>query len=155
MNFDEYLTEEFYDELFESDGKARNFVVPLVNKINSLSKRELNRKKFAAESALKQQGITFSVYGDKDGIEKIFPFDIIPRVIPGKEWYQIEKGLQQRIKALNCFIHDVYNDKQIFKDKIVPEELIYSSSCYLPQCEGLKPPKNIWIFFRKQAHNKR
>ena len=145
MNFDEYLTEEFYDELFESDGKARNFVVPLVNKINSLSKRELNRKKFAAESALKQQGITFSVYGDKDGIEKIFPFDIIPRVIPGKECYQIEKGLQQRIKALNCFIHDVYNDKQIFKDKIVPEELIYSSSCYLPQCEGLKPPKNIWI----------
>ena len=145
MNFDTYEIEDFYDELFDENSKPRKFVAPLIEKINNLSKRELKRRRLAADTALKQQGITFSVYGDKQGIEKIFPFDIIPRVITGSEWDRLEKGLKQRIKALNLFINDVYNEQKIFKDKVVPETLIKSSSTYLKECEGLKPPKGIWI----------
>ena len=145
MNFDSYDIGDFYDELFDGGSEPRDFVAPLIEKINTLSKRELKRRRLAADTALKQQGITFSVYGDKQGIEKIFPFDIIPRVIPGSEWDRLERGLKQRIKALNLFIDDVYNDQRIFRDKIVPKTLIKSSSTYLKECEGLRPPKGIWI----------
>ncbi len=89
-------------------------------------------------------GITFNVYGHNDGTEKIFPFDIIPRIIDIKEWQTIEKGLKQRIHAINLFLDDIYNDQKILKDKIIDEELIKSSSSFRPECIGLKPHKGIW-----------
>ncbi len=145
MSFKGYDTEGFYDELIASDGSAHKDALPLVEHINSLPANELRRRQKAAENALYQQGITFSVYGDKKGTEKIMPFDILPRIVTAKEWKILEKGLKQRIKALNLFIDDIYNEKKILKDKIVPEELIFSSECYQKQCEGLSPPKKIWI----------
>ena len=116
-----------------------------MSRFNALPAKELRRRQKAAELALYQQGITFNVYGDKKGTEKIMPFDIIPRIVPGDEWEVLERGLKQRIEALNLFIDDIYNKQNILKDKIIPEELIRSSACYLKPCKGLKPPKGIWI----------
>lgn len=145
MDFEHYETKGFFDELVKDDGRPRQLAMPLVEQINSLPPKELMRMQKAAELALYQQGITFSVYGDKKGTEKIMPFDIIPRIVPGDEWEVLERGLKQRITALNLFIHDIYHDQKILKDKVIPKELILSSACYLKQCQGLKPPKGIWI----------
>lgn len=145
MNFDDYATDGFFDELFTASDKPRDAAIPIVEQINALGNKELRRRQRAAELALHQQGITFSVYGDKQGTEKILPFDIIPRIIEAQEWEMLEKGLKQRIQALNLFIGDIYGDQKILKDGVVPREMILSSACYLKQCEGLKPPKGIWI----------
>ncbi len=145
MNFDSYETNGFYDELFAADAIPRQPMSALIEQINGLTKTKLKRHQKAAELALFQQGITFSVYGDKKGTEKIFPFDLIPRVITGQEWQQLEKGLIQRVEALNLFVADIYGKQQILKDKIIPAELILQSECYLKQCIGLQPPKNRWI----------
>lgn len=145
MNFNEYDTQGFYDELIAPDGKPHPDAAPLVEQINALPAKDLLRRQKAAERVLHQQGITFSVYGDKKGTEKIFPFDIIPRVVPAAEWEALEKGLKQRIKALNLFIDDIYNDQKILKDNVVPKSLVLSSECYLKQCVGITPPKGIWI----------
>lgn len=145
MNFDEYDTQGFYDELFKPDGTPREEAIPLIERINALPTRDLRRRQKAAENALHQQGITFSVYGNKGGTEKIFPFDILPRIVTAAEWEVLERGMKQRIQALNMFIDDIYNEKKIIKDKIIPGELIFSSECYLEQCEGVSPPKGIWI----------
>ena len=143
--FEQYQTKKFFDELIGPDGQPRALSLPLVEQLNALSMPELKRLQKAAELALYQQGITFSVYGDKAGTEKIIPFDIIPRIVPGQEWQRLEAGLKQRIEALNLFIDDIYHGQKILKDGIIPRELIESSACYLKQCEGLKPPSGIWI----------
>ncbi len=145
MNFKEYNTDGFYDELIEEDGSPRKDVLPLIEHVNAISAKDLRRCQKAAEHALYQQGITFSVYGNKKGTEKIMPFDILPRIVSAKEWEVLEKGMKQRINALNLFIDDIYNEQKIFKDKIIPKELVLSSECYLKQCIGLSPPKGIWI----------
>lgn len=116
----------------------------IVEKINSLKKGELLSRQTAAEKTFMNLGITFNVYGDKKGKEKIFPFDILPRTITCKEWEYIEKGLKQRIYALNCFINDIYNDKKILKDKIIDEEIVLSSEAYRKICEQITPPEGIW-----------
>jgi uncharacterized circularly permuted ATP-grasp superfamily protein len=145
LNFDDYQTKNFFDELIAPNGKPRSLSMPLIEQIEALPPNELRRLQAAAELALYQQGITFSVYGDKAGTEKIIPFDIIPRVVPGDEWKRLERGLKQRIEALNLFIDDIYHEQKILKDKVVPKELITSSPCYLKQCKGLNPPGGIWI----------
>ncbi len=145
MNFSGYSTGDFYDELFHDDGSPREVIKTLIDQIDSLPSGDLVRRQKAAESKLLQMGITFNVYGDSGGTEKIFPFDIIPRVIQAREWESLKKGLQQRIYALNLFINDVYNEGKIIKDKVIPLELLKTSACYQKHCEGLHPPKDIWI----------
>jgi uncharacterized circularly permuted ATP-grasp superfamily protein len=116
----------------------------LARKIETLSPSELRARQIAAERALLTRGITFNVYGDAAGTEKIFPFDIIPRVIPASDWRPIERGLTQRVRALNLFIDDIYGERRIVKAGIVPESLIASAASYLPACTGIKPPKGIY-----------
>jgi uncharacterized circularly permuted ATP-grasp superfamily protein len=142
--FTTYDPEGFYDELVDEKGKPRPGVQLLVDKIESLPKGNLRLRQNEAEALLLKMGITFNVYGQDEGTEKIFPFDLIPRIIANKDWQQIEAGLKQRIFALNEFLQDIYNDKKILKDKIVPEDLILSSKTYRKQCEGFTPPKRIW-----------
>ena len=146
MRFDTYdpENESFYDELFIAKGEPRPHAIPLIERINSLSAGELLHRQQAAQIALFKLGVTFNVYGDGQGIERIFPFDIIPRIVPGDEWAKLEKGLAQRIHALNLFLADIYDQQKILKDKIIPEELIYSAKGFLKPCMGLKPPKDIW-----------
>ena len=144
MTLEAYRTDGFYDELFAADGKPHPGAQPLVAQIDAFSRKELKRRQRQAESVLYQSGNTFNVYGDKKGTEKILPFDIIPRIVSAKDWARLERGIEQRIRALNLFIQDVYNDQKIIKDKAIPAELIFSSACYLKPCEGLKPPKGVW-----------
>ena len=142
--FDNYDPEDFYDELIDSDGTPRPGVQLLVDRIESLPKGDLTLKQKEAEALLLKMGITFNVYGQDEGTEKIFPFDIIPRIIPSDDWQQIESGLKQRIFALNEFLQDIYNDKKILKDKVVPQDLVLSSKTYRKECEGFTPPRKIW-----------
>ena len=143
--FNKYKTDGFYDELFAANGTPHPDVQPLIDHINSLSLRDLKTRQKAAELALYQLGATFRVYGDKRGTEKIFPFDVIPRIIAAKEWQQIDAGIKQRIEALNLFIHDIYHEQKIVKDGVIPARMLESSPTYLKQCEGLCPPKDIWV----------
>jgi uncharacterized circularly permuted ATP-grasp superfamily protein len=103
------------------------------------------RRQISAERALMAMGITFNVYSENEGTERIMPVDIIPRIVSAQEWEKMEKGLIQRITALNLFLADIYSDQKIIKDGIIPKEVIYSSKNFLAPCMGIKPPKNIWI----------
>ena len=142
--FSNYDPGDFYDELIAPGGIPRPGVQLLVDKIESLPPGQLAMRQQAAEAMLLRMGITFNVYGRDEGTEKIFPFDIIPRIIPSADWQHIEAGLKQRIYALNEFLQDIYNDKKILKDKVVPEDLVLTSRTYRKECEGFTPPKKIW-----------
>lgn len=144
MRFKDYRTDGFYDEMFDEQNQPRPGTEAVVDRFNDLPLEELKRRQQSAEKALLQMGITFSVYGDEQGTERIFPFDIVPRIIPQKDWTVIETGLKQRIRALNMFIDDLYHEQNILKDGIIPEELVHSASGYRPECIGLNPPGGIW-----------
>ena len=144
MHIDQYNPGDFYDELFLAEGAPRPDAVPLIERIRSLSMPELQQRQQAAQAALFQLGVTFNVYGDNQGTERIFPFDIIPRIVSLSEWDWLDRGLKQRIHALNLFLDDIYGEQKILKDKVIPEELIYSATGFLKPCIGLKPPQGIW-----------
>jgi uncharacterized circularly permuted ATP-grasp superfamily protein len=144
MNFASYSTDGFYDEIFHPDLTPREGAKKLVERINSLSGDDLRLRQQAAETTLMNLGITFNVYGGDEGVEKIFPFDLIPRIIEAAEWAQMERGLRQRIRALNMFIGDVYGARRIIADGVVPEFVIDSCKSYLPACKGLEPPNGVW-----------
>ncbi|HXZ33343.1 MAG TPA: circularly permuted type 2 ATP-grasp protein [Terriglobales bacterium] len=144
MHFDAYQVEGFYDEMFDATGKPRPEARLLLESIESLDPAQLLRCQRAAERLLLQLGITFNVYGQSAGTERIFPFDLIPRIVTAQEWEWVERGLKQRIHALNEFIDDIYHEQNILKDKIIPEEIIRSAAFYRPQCRGISPPKRVW-----------
>ena len=144
MTFDGYATGGFYDELFEADGTPRREARPLVERIEGLADGELLRSQQAATRALLRMGITFNVYHDGHGTERIFPFDVIPRIVPRGAWHEIERGLRQRITALNHFIDDVYHDRRIVADGVVPADVVESSQGYRRECMGLDPPGGVW-----------
>jgi uncharacterized circularly permuted ATP-grasp superfamily protein len=144
MNTKTYDPGAFYDELFAGVGRPRPGAQLLIDRLTSLSDGELMQRQKAAEIALLQMGITFTVYGEKQGVERIFPFDIIPRIIVAEEWEALERGLKQRIVALNHFIHDIYHDQKILADGIIPRDLVTSSRAFRPQCQGLTPSQGIW-----------
>lgn len=138
-----YQSNGCYDETFEADGRPRREV--FANRLQALSPVDLARRQKAAEALLEEMGITFGVNGHKDGTERVWPFDILPRIIDADEWAHIESGLRQRIVALNLFIDDVYNGQMILKDKVVPEELVLSAPTFREACVGHRPPQDVWI----------
>ena len=142
--FKTYDPEDYYDELIDENGRPRSGAQLLIDKIESLPEGDLALRQKEAEALLLKMGITFNVYGRDEGTEKIFPFDLIPRIVSSTDWQQIESGLKQRIYALNLFLQDIYNDKKILKDKVVPEDFILSSKTYRKECEGFTPPRGIW-----------
>ncbi len=144
MQFNQYDPGDFYDELFLAPGQPRPEAAPLIERINGLSADELQQRQQAAQTTLFKLGVTFNVYSDNQGTERILPFDIIPRTLPIQDWSKLEQGLKQRIEALNLFLGDIYGEQKIVKDGIIPAELIESASGFLKPCIGLKPPKDIW-----------
>lgn len=144
VKFDNYDPGQFYDELFLAPGKPRPDAIPLIDRMEALSSEEIARRHRAAQVALFKMGVTFNVYNDAEGTEKIFPFDIIPRIVCAEEWRFLERGLKQRISALNLFLADIYGDQKIIEDGVIPRELIESASGFQPACMGLKPPGGIW-----------
>jgi uncharacterized circularly permuted ATP-grasp superfamily protein len=134
----------FFDEMFDDSGAPRLASKFLTNKLAGLAYGELQRRQKAADHELLNMGITFNVYGHAAGTEKVWPFDLIPRIIEEQEWIAIESGLKQRIRALNMFIDDMYHDQKIVKDGVFPEYMVQSSKGFLHQIKGMKPPKGIW-----------
>jgi uncharacterized circularly permuted ATP-grasp superfamily protein len=144
MRFDQYETGDFFDEMFSEGQRPRPAAQALVRAIEALPDGELLKRQQAAERVLLQMGITFNVYGATDGVEKIFPFDILPRIVSATEWTRIERGLKQRIQALNLFLNDIYHDQKILKDGVLPKEIIFSAKSYRKQCIGWNPPAGVW-----------
>ncbi len=144
MNFDGYDVGDYYDEMFLPDGTPRPEARALVNRIEGLPTGEFMRRHTAAEQTLLKTGITFTIYGDEAGTERIFPFDVVPRIIAHDAWDPIERGLKQRVEALNRFIDDVYHDRTIIRDGLVPAEVVESSQGYRRECAGLNPPRGVW-----------
>lgn len=144
MKFGSYDTEGFYDELCYPNGLPRPTAETLFKRINELPDGELARRQRAAEAAFYDNGITFAVYGAKEGKDKIIPFDLIPRIVPAEDWRHLEAGLKQRTQALNCFLTDIYNDQKILRDKVVPESLVNTCVAYREQCRNFLPPRGIW-----------
>jgi uncharacterized circularly permuted ATP-grasp superfamily protein len=144
MDVHAYDTESHYDELFQSDGQPRQSAIPLINRLGSLPDEELRQRQQAADAALLQMGITFAVYGSEAGTDRIFPFDIIPRIVDPLDWEYIERGLKQRIYALNLFLEDIYNEQKILSENVIPQELVTSATSFRLECIGLHPPKGIW-----------
>ena len=144
ISFDGYQGEGFFDEMFDDAGQPRPDSQPLYNRIRSISSDDLIRRQRAADRSMVQLGITFNVYGDRQGTERIIPFDIVPRIVGRDEWSMLERGLRQRITALNMLIDDLYHDQRIVKDKVLPEHVIQTAKGFRPQCIGLNPPRGIW-----------
>jgi uncharacterized circularly permuted ATP-grasp superfamily protein len=139
------LPENTWDEMFNDSETVRKEYRTVMNYLNLESTEELNKKEELSKALFMSQGITFTVYNSGEGIEKIFPFDIIPRIITADEWCFIEKGIKQRVTALNLFLKDVYSDQFIIKDGIVPIDVIYSCPHFLREMVNVKVPHDIYI----------
>ncbi len=130
--------------MFDSEGQPRPCGAGFVERLETLSDGSLQQRQQAADKSLHSMGITFNVYGHEAGTEKVWPFDLLPRIISAREWSTVDRGLQQRIRALNLFIDDIYNERKIFADRAVPQDLIESSKTLRHQCEGFRPPQGVW-----------
>jgi len=133
-----------FDEAFDRDGTARQHYRPLVSILEGFTQGEIERRERLQRLSLIDQGITFTVYGEKEGTERIFPFDFVPRVIPSREWERLQAGLVQRVTALNLFILDVYQGQKCLKDGIVPPEIILSRKEYKRELLNVIPPRRIF-----------
>jgi uncharacterized circularly permuted ATP-grasp superfamily protein len=144
IDWKSYDPGEFYDELISTPGYARAPARNLTAWLRSLSQEELQIRKDDAELAIIDKGVTFTVYSDGENIDRAWPFDIIPRVIPIREWRRIEEGLKQRLQALNLFINDLYHEKKIIRDRIVPKSLIEKSKGFRKECVDITPVHGVW-----------
>ena len=141
----DYQVKGFYDELLRGTGRPRSWARRLCRYFSSLKDDELRERQTGAEVAIRSMGITFTVYSEEDGsIDRAWPFDLIPRVIPSAEWKIIEQGLRQRVQALNLFIDDVYNGQKIIKDGVFPAEILADSKNFRTQCIEVSPPQGVW-----------
>ncbi len=140
-----YVLDGAYDEMFTAEGEARPHYRRLLEMFARMPQEEIERCKKAADLSFLTQGITFTVYGEEQGTERVFPYDVVPRVISNTEWTHIERGLVQRIAALNMFLHDVYNDGRILADGKVPREVVYTCRHFRREMRGLQVPRNIYI----------
>lgn len=144
IDWTEYSTGNFYDELIADDCTPREPATRLVNYLASLSTAEINKRKEMAESTIQEMGVSFTVYTDEGNIDRAWPFDIIPRTISASHWEKTARGLKQRLKALNMFINDLYHDQEIIRDGVIPAEIVLKSKNFRPECVGVTPPYGVW-----------
>ena len=135
----------FFDEMFKGEKTPFPHYEHLLQMFGALDEAALTERQRLVDDGFLEEGITFTVYGDNEGTERIFPFDLIPRIIPNSEWTMIEQGLTQRIIALNLFLNDIYNDEQIIKDGIIPEDVVKKAAHYRPEMVGVDVSKDIYI----------
>jgi uncharacterized circularly permuted ATP-grasp superfamily protein len=145
MLFDNYQTDGFFDEMFDATGAPRPHYATVSAGLNHVPKDEYKNKQAAVELAFMRGGITFTVYNDSQGTERIFPFDCVPRVIPVEEWEVIEKGLIQRLHALNLFLHDIYHEQKILKDRIIPAQIVLGAKHFRREFMHFEVPKDIYV----------
>jgi uncharacterized circularly permuted ATP-grasp superfamily protein len=142
--FEGYDPGGFYDEMFDCHGFARPHYSKLFEKLASMAPGQFEERRKLADLSFLLQGITFTVYNDGQGTERLLPFDLIPRILPNSEWQRIDRGLAQRVVALNLFLRDVYGKQRIFKDKHIPRSLVYSSSHFCREMIGMEVPRGIY-----------
>jgi len=143
--FGNYDVGDFYDEMFAAPGQVRPHYREVLERFEGMVDGEVERKQALATATFLNQGITFTVYSDNQGTERIFPFDLFPRIIPSEEWEHVERGLVQRIQALNQFLHDIYHEQRIVKEGLIPEEVVKSAKHFRPEFMGFDVPKDIYI----------
>jgi uncharacterized circularly permuted ATP-grasp superfamily protein len=141
---DEYATHIAYDELLDHALQPRAASRPLFDYLNSLHDGELAKRQQAVDATIMAMGITFTVYSEAGNIDRVWPFDPIPRVMGRREWESIQAGLKQRLRALNLFINDLYNEQQIIKDGVFPAAVLAGSGNFRPQCVGITPRFGVW-----------
>ncbi len=134
-----------WDEMYNDNAEFRVQYEQFVEYLKNTSPEKLSTKEELAKQLFMSQGVTFTVYNNNEGIEKIFPFDIVPRIITAEEWDKIERGIKQRLKALNLFIKDIYHEQFIIKDGIIPGELIFSCPYFLREMKGVNVPHDIYV----------
>src|SRR5687768_8340539 len=134
-----------FDEAMAPSGKLREYYVPLARSLTGQTPETLARRQKAADLFFLHRGTTFTVYGERAGIDRIFPFDSVPRIIPAHEWCHIELGLKQRLRALNLFLQDIYSDQKILKDGVVPADLVLAARHFRRECIGLPVPLNVYV----------
>jgi len=144
IDWKKYDPGQCYDELISSPGYARAPARNLTSWLRTLSGDEMQSRKVEAELAIIDKGVTFTVYSDGENIDRAWPFDIIPRVIPIREWRGIEAGLKQRLQALNLFINDLYHRRRVIRDGVIPESLIANSKGFRKECIGVTPAYKVW-----------
>jgi uncharacterized circularly permuted ATP-grasp superfamily protein len=142
--FENYTLTNAYDEMFAPDGSIRPAYIELARRLCSLSPDELQQRQRYADLTFLNQGITFTVYSNEAGVERIFPYDLLPRILTTTEWQQIESGLHQRIVALNEFLRDLYHNEYILRDGIIPRHLVYSCRHYRREMRGLTVPRGVY-----------
>jgi uncharacterized circularly permuted ATP-grasp superfamily protein len=140
-----YDARSFFDEMFRAGGEIRPHYRRLAERLGTLPETEFNQRRAAVDLAFLRRGVTFTVYDDAEGTERIFPFDLIPRIIPSAEWGRIEAGLIQRITALNLFLHDLYHEQKILKDKIVPAAQVLSAKHFRREFMNFSVPRDIYV----------
>jgi len=143
--FESYDRGGFFDEMFSDDGRVRPHYALLRERFCQMDPSEFEHKRALAEKSYLNQGVTFTVYSGDEGTERIMPFDLIPRIIPATEWEIIERGLVQRLTALNLFLHDIYHEQRIIEEGIIPAEIVLSAKHYRPELVGFNVPRNIYI----------
>ena len=142
--FDGYDTGAFYDEMFLAPGQPRPQYIKLFQKLAAMAPAQIEERRKLADLSFLIQGITFTVYSDGQGTERLFPFDLIPRILPYSEWEHIDKGLSQRVVALNLFLQDVYGPQRIFRDRQIPRALVYSCPNFRREVVGVEVPRGIY-----------
>jgi len=145
MDFSKYEVDDFFDEMFEADGSVRPHYKALHARLKELGPKEMFQKQKAVDRAFLRQGVTFTVYNDDQGTERIFPFDLFPRIIPAQEWEFLEKGLTQRMQALNLFLKDIYSEQKIISEGILPREHVETAAHFRPEFMNVPVPKDIYI----------
>jgi uncharacterized circularly permuted ATP-grasp superfamily protein len=143
--FSNYILSAAFDEMLDFDGRPRSHYQELYHRLLEMPPETLYQRQQAANTAFLNQGITFTVYGDDEGAERIWPYDLLPRIITGEEWETIERGLTQRITALNLFLKDVYHEGRILSDGIIPRWLIYSCRHFRREMRGIHVPHGTYV----------
>jgi uncharacterized circularly permuted ATP-grasp superfamily protein len=140
-----YEVNEGFDEMARARSEIRGHYQKFAKTFSKLNAKEFASKREAVDMAFLRQGVTFNVYGDAQGAEKIFPFDLLPRIIPAKEWEFLERGLTQRITALNLFLHDIYHEQKILKDGVIPDFYVLSARHFRREFVNFNVPRDIYI----------
>ncbi|HWM24918.1 MAG TPA: circularly permuted type 2 ATP-grasp protein [Chthoniobacterales bacterium] len=143
--FSDYQVGDFFDEMFSGPGVVRPHYSKLFARFKEMEREEFERKRALAASTFLTQGVTFTVYNDDQGTERIFPFDLVPRIIPAEEWDLVERGLVQRITALNLFLHDIYHTQNILRDGVIPKQIVWEATHFRPEFMQFDVPRNIYI----------
>lgn len=144
IDLSKYPSADYFDELIAQSGRARMAAKGILSYLKRRNEKHVVARQRAADHAIAEMGISFTIYSEGENIDRAWPMDIIPRIIPAKEWQRLEQGLTQRVTALNMFIHDVYNEQKIIADKIFPLDIIQSSKDFLKPCLGVKPKHHVW-----------